>query len=126
MLITVLVFPTFVAGLIFMIILSILVITAGIALQRMPDNENENGNTGNSWTGPERGSYIAVIVTWVLFTASSLLLVNGEVLAIALGIGLVVFCLLVLTTGSILAFAVMSQKRATINALKKILPTTIR
>jgi hypothetical protein len=90
MLITVLVFPTFVAGFFFMIILSFLAIAAGITL---------------------------------LFIVSSILLVSGDVFTIVLGIGLVVFCLLILVTGSILAFAVMSQKRAAINATKKLLST---
>jgi hypothetical protein len=124
MLVKSLVLPVFIGGLFFIIVLSIMALLACLSLQRMPNNENE-GNTRNSWTGPERSSYIAIIATWLLFIVSSIfLLASDEIFKIIMGIGLTVFSIQILATTSILAFAVMNKKRQSINATK-ILPTTI-
>jgi len=110
MLIGNLVLPIFVIGLFFFIVLSVLAISACIVLERMPNNENE-GNTRNSWTGPERSSYIAILAASLLFIVSSILLANGETIIIIFGIGLMIFSIQIPGTTSILAFAAMNKKR---------------
>ncbi len=115
-----LVLPVFITGLFFIIVLSILAILVGKTLQKMPNNENEISKM-DSWTGPERSSYIATIAVWLLFIVSSILLASDDKVLIILGIGLILFGVLILATASILAFAVMQRKNS---LTPQFLPTT--
>jgi len=109
MLIKDLVIPIFIAGLFFYIVFSISAYLSGKMLENMFGNENRS--TRCSWTGPERSSYIAIAVSTLLFIFSSILLASAERWIIVTGIGLMVFSLMIPSTSSILAFAVMQIKK---------------
>ena len=87
----------------------------------MPDNEAETNTRQNSLTRPERTAHITILAVWIMFAASCALLVTGDRILIALGIGITVFCVMILATTSVLAFAVISRKMA-LNAKQKISP----
>ena len=110
MLIQSLVLIIFVIALFFVVIFSIAAIAACKMLERMPNNGNE-GNTEKSWTRPERASYIAVAFTATLFIVSSYLLASAETFVVIIGIGLITLCLFIPATTSVLAFAVVNEKR---------------
>lgn len=110
MLIQGLVLPIFVIALFFVAIFSIAAIAAARMLEKMPDNGNEE-NTKESWTRPERASYIAIAFTWILFAVSSFLLANAETIVVIMGIGLIAFCLFIPATNFILAFIVIHARR---------------
>jgi hypothetical protein len=116
MLIESLVFVIFIIALFFVVIFSIAAIAACRMLERMPNNENEQ-NTEKSWTRPERVSYIATAFTAALFIVSSYLLASAETFVVIIGIGLIIFCLFIPTTTSMLAFAVIHTKRQQIKNL---------
>lgn len=106
-----LVLLVFIVGLLALIVLSALAVMSCRTLQAMPDNGNENNTGRNSWTGPERSSYIAVATAFLLFIFSSILLASEVKFVIIVGIGLIVQSLMIPGTASLLAFAAMHQKR---------------
>jgi uncharacterized membrane protein len=101
--------PVFIIGLVLLICFSIEAVIACGMLERIPDNANEK-TTRNSWTRPARTSYISILVAWIIFTIASCMILVGNRIMIAIGIGLAVFSALILLTASILAFAGASRK----------------
>jgi hypothetical protein len=77
----------------------------------MYGNQNESGNSGVSWTGPERSSYIAIAAATLLFVIP-VLLANDEKLYIAVRIGLQTFSIMALITANLLTGAVIAVKNA--------------
>jgi len=110
MLIGDLVLPIFIIGLLFAVIASIMVYLACQMLQDMPDNEKENGSMRHA-CGPERSARIVLMATWLLFAVSSILLAIDMTVVRIIGIGLMLFSVMLPSTGSLVAFAVINLKR---------------
>ena len=101
----------FIFGLILLPLLSITSVIACRMLQRMYDNEGDSENPGDSWTGPVRSSYIAILAAVLLFVLPSVLLANDRLDTI-LRIAIQVFSVMILMTATLLAGVVIVTKNA--------------
>lgn len=108
---TTLILPIIVMGVVLMVLLSIAAHLSCKILQDMPDNDKEV-HARESWTGPVRASYITIVVAWLTFIAAAYLLASNVGRIQIVFCVIMVYSLSILMTAAALAyFSIFARKK---------------